>query len=43
MARRKNGADAIEDTRQLLADTNTQIEDVRRRRAEELRGTHEGS
>jgi len=38
MARRKNGADAIEDTRRLLADTNAQIEDVRRRRAEELRG-----
>jgi len=38
MARRKNGAGAIEDTRQLLADANSQIEEVRRRRAEELRG-----
>ena len=38
MPRRKNGAAALEDTRGLLAETKRQIEDLRRRRADELRG-----
>src|SRR5262245_51397424 len=36
--RRQNGAAALEDTRQLLADVNNQIAEQRRRRADELRG-----
>jgi hypothetical protein len=43
MARRKNGAGALEDTKQLLADTDRQIEDGRRRRADELRGAADES
>jgi hypothetical protein len=39
MTRRRNGAASIEDSRQLLADTNAQMEDARRRRTDELRGT----
>jgi|RhiMetdeSRZDD1v2_1073273.scaffolds.fasta_scaffold724841_1 hypothetical protein len=38
MARQKNGAAALEDSKQLFADTNTQVEKLRDRRADELRG-----
>ncbi len=37
MTRRRNKA-TLEDTRHLLADVNTQIAEVRRKRADELRG-----
>jgi hypothetical protein len=43
VARKKNGVAALDDTRQLLADTTAQIEDLRRRRAEELRGNADES
>src|SRR5262249_6289521 len=35
---RKNGKATLEDSKQLLADTNSQIEKLRRQRADELRG-----
>jgi hypothetical protein len=43
MARKKNGAAALEDTQQLLADTNRQIEEQRRCRSDELSGAADES
>ena len=43
MARLKNGAAALEDTRALIEDVNRQIEDQRRRRADELSGAADGN
>jgi hypothetical protein len=38
MSRKNNGKGTLEDSRQLLSDTNSQVEKLRRQRANELRG-----